>query len=114
MDAPETDPALHGHIQFLQVIIQRVAAAAGDIARVQELWADCRARFGQGGDFLFGRFTLADAMFAPVVTRLRTYSVSLESDSETYCTCVLNHPAMKEWIDAAEHEPWLIDKYEFK
>ena len=53
-------------------------------------------------------------MFAPVVTRFKTYSVTLDSDADAYCTSVLGHPAVKAWVDAAEHEPWLIDKYEFK
>ena len=79
-------------------------AVRADIERITGLWRDCRKRFAgaspKDDGFLFGTFGAADAMFAPVVTRLRTYGVSLESDSETYCTCVLNHPFMKEWIDA--------------
>ncbi len=89
-----------------------------DIERITGLWRDCRKRFAgaspKDDGFLFGTFGAADAMFAPVVTRLRTYGVSLESDSETYCTCILNHPDMKAWIDAAKHEPWLIDSAELK
>ncbi len=93
-------------------------AVRADIERITGLWRDCRKRFAgaspKDDGFLFGTFGAADAMFAPVVTRLRTYGVSLESDSETYCTCILNHPFLKEWIDAAKHEPWLIDSYELK
>jgi glutathione S-transferase len=51
-------------------------------------------------------------MFAPVVTRLRTYGVKVDKDTDAYCTAVMNHPAMKDWIDAAKHEPWLISEAE--
>ena len=61
---------------------------------------------------LFGERSMADAMYAPVVTRLRTYGVTVDSDSDAYCKAVLGHPAMKEWIDAAKNEPWLIAAYE--
>ena len=70
--------------------------------------------FAKDDGFLFGTFGAADAMYAPVVTRLRTYGVKLDTDTDAYCTAVLNHPAMKDWIDAAKHEPWLIDIYELK
>ncbi len=87
-----------------------------DIERIAWIWRDTRKRFstafGQDDGFLFGRFGAADAMFAPVATRFRTFSVTLDADAQAYCAAVLGHPAMKEWIDAAEHEPWLIDKYE--
>ena len=85
-----------------------------DLARITQLWRDCRAAHGAGGPFLFGAFTIADAMYAPVVTRFRTYGVKLDSDSDAYCNAVLALPAMKEWIDAAKHEPWLIQAYELE
>ena len=53
-------------------------------------------------------------MYAPVVTRLRTYGVTVDSDTDAYCKAVLAQPAMKEWIDAAKNEPWLIQAYEFQ
>ncbi len=87
-----------------------------DVERIFWLWRDCRKRFAgafqQDDGFLFGKFGAADAMFAPVATRFKTYAVPLDQDAEAYCNAVLNHPAMKEWIDAAQHEPWLIDRYE--
>lgn len=70
---------------------------AADLARIQALWSDCRNRFGQGGSFLFGRFSVADAMYAPVVTRLRTYAIPLDAVSEAYCRAVEDLPAMREW-----------------
>jgi len=94
------------------------SAVRADIERITGLWRDCRKRFAgtmpKDNGFLFGTFSAADAMYAPVVTRLRTYGVPLESDADAYCTAILNHPAMKEWCDAAENEPWLIDMYELK
>jgi glutathione S-transferase len=80
------------------------ADAAAEIARVQALWNDCRARFGTkgiGGPFLFGRFSVADAMFAPVVTRFTTYAIALDAVSQAYCDAVWSLPPMQEWKQAA-------------
>jgi glutathione S-transferase len=91
-------------------------AVRADIERITGLWRDCRKRFAgafqKDDGFLFGNFSAADAMYAPVATRFRTYGVKLDTDSEAYCTAVLAHPAMQEWADAAKHEPWLISEYE--
>ena len=62
----------------------RGEAVAADIARITEIWRDARQRFGAGGDFLFGDFSAADAMFAPVATRFTTYSIALEPVSAAY------------------------------
>jgi glutathione S-transferase len=89
-----------------------------DIERITWIWRDTRKRFAgafqKDDGFLFGACGAADAMFAPVIMRFRTYSVTLDADAEAYCATVLAHPAVKEWIDAAKHEPWLIDKYELE
>jgi glutathione S-transferase len=89
-----------------------------DIERVTSIWRDCRKRFAgaaaKDDGFLFGTFGAADAMYAPVVMRFRTFGVPLDADSEAYATAVMAHPAVKEWIDAAKNEPWLIDQYELK
>jgi glutathione S-transferase len=82
--------------------------AMQDIARVQELWADLRARFGAGGPYLFGQRSIADAMFAPVATRFRTYGVALEPASQAYADALLADAAFLEWQQAAELEPWTI------
>ena len=91
-------------------------AVRADIERVTWLWRDCRKRFGgafpKDDGFLFGTFGAADAMYAPVVMRLKTYGVKLDSDTEAYCNAVLAQPALKEWMDAAKNEPWLIAAYE--
>ena len=87
-------------------------AVRADIERITGLWRDCRKRFAgaapKDDGFLFGAIGAADAMYAPVVTRLKTYAVPLDGDAEAYCTAVLAYPAMKEWIAAARNEPWLI------
>jgi glutathione S-transferase len=83
----------------------RAPGVAEDIARIQALWNDCRARFGQGGPFLFGHFTIADAFYAPVVTRFVTYEVELDAVSRAYRDTVLELPALKAWTEAARSEP---------
>jgi glutathione S-transferase len=93
-------------------------AVRAEIERITSMWRDCRKRFAgaaaKDDGFLFGSFSAADAMYAPVVTRLRTYGVPVDSDTDAYCKAILAHPPMKEWIDAAKNEPWLIAAYEFK
>jgi glutathione S-transferase len=85
-----------------------------DINRIMAIWRDCRARFGEKeGDFLFGRFTIADAMFAPVVTRFRTYRIDLEREADAYCDRVMALPAMQEWVAAAKNEPMIVEAFEF-
>jgi len=91
-------------------------AVRADIERITGLWRDCRKRFAGAAakdeGFLFGTISAADAMYAPVATRLRTYGVQLDSDTEAYCTAILGYPPMKAWIDDAKNEPWLIAAYE--
>ncbi len=75
--------------------------AQADIARVAAIWTDCRARFGAGGPFLFGNGSIADAMFAPVVSRFSTYGVALSVQGAAYVETVMALQPMQEWIDAA-------------
>ena len=75
-----------------------------DIERVLELWASCRSRFGGGGPLLFGRFSVADAFFAPVVMRFRTYAVPLPPAAEAYAKAVEALSAVREWVEAARKE----------
>lgn len=75
---------------------------APEIARINAIWTDCRTRFGDCGPFLFGRFSVADAMFAPVVTRFLTYHLPLDAVPAVYADAVMALPAMAEWIAAAE------------
>ncbi|HEX8436798.1 glutathione S-transferase family protein [Archangium sp.] len=83
----------------------RAPGVAEDIARVTALWRECRSRFGQGGPFLFGTFSIADAFYAPVVTRFVTYGVELDAVCGAYRDAVLALPAMKAWTEAAHNEP---------
>jgi glutathione S-transferase len=85
--------------------------AAADIERVTAIWRDCRRRFGDGGPFLFGAFSIADAMYAPVATRFRTYGVELDRTCQAYADAVLALPAFLEWQAAAREEPWVITSY---
>jgi glutathione S-transferase len=90
------------------------AEAQADINRIMAIWRDCRSRFGEGkGDFLFGPFTIADAMYAPVVTRFRTFKIDLEREAEAYCAAVTGMPEMQEWVVAARNEPMIVEAYEF-
>jgi glutathione S-transferase len=83
----------------------RAPGVAEDIARVTALWSECRSRFGRGGPFLFGAFSIADAFYAPVVTRFVTYGVELDAVCGAYRDAVLALPAMKAWTEAARNEP---------
>ncbi|MET1080054.1 MAG: glutathione S-transferase family protein [Pseudomonas sp.] len=75
-----------------------------ELQRLFALWADCRARFGQGGPFLFGLPSLADAFFAPVATRLRSYRVALPSEAVAYVETIYQWPAFQRWYRAAQDE----------
>ncbi len=85
-----------------------------DIERITALWRDCRRRFGQGGDFLFGHLGIADAMFAPVVSRFRTFQVKLDAEAEAYTAAVTAWPAYQEWLAGARAETMVIPQWEFE
>ena len=86
----------------------RGAAVTRDVARITDIFREARGRFGSGGPFLFGEFSAADAMYAPVVTRLDTYSISVDPVSREYMQAILSLPAYKEWLQAALGEPWVL------
>ena len=88
----------------------RGEACAADIARVEALWREARRRFGSGGLFLFGAFSAADAMYAPVATRLDTYGIPLEPETAAWVEAVLDLPAYRAWLDAALAEPWTLPR----
>jgi glutathione S-transferase len=83
-----------------------------EVIRILELWAEARARHGSGGPYLFGDFGAVDIMFAPVVTRLVTYSIPVPRFAAAYMEAILNHPWMRQWVEAAQEEPWVIERYE--
>ena len=75
-----------------------------DIERIVEIWESCRARFGKGGELLFGQFTVADAYYAPVATRFLTYAVTLPPAAQRYADSLLRLPAVREWMAQARRE----------
>jgi len=88
------------------------AAARADIARIQQIWIECRERHGKSGPFLFGAFGGADAMFAPVVHRFRTYAVEVAPLVRDYMEAMMSLPAFQEWTSAGLAETLVIEKFE--
>jgi glutathione S-transferase len=86
--------------------------ARANIARIEEIWADCRKRYGRSGPFLFGRFGAADAMFAPVVHRFRTYAVAVSEEAQRYMDTMMALPAFAEWTRGGLAETIIIEKFE--
>jgi glutathione S-transferase len=87
-------------------------AARADIARIQEIWSECRRRYAAAGPFLFGGFGAADAMYAPVVHRFRTYAIELAPELRGYVEAMTALPAFQEWTEAALAETLVIEKFE--
>lgn len=86
------------------------AGVAEDIERIADIWRTCRGNHAAGGDFLFGGFSIADAMFAPVASRFKTYGVVLDDVCRAYADAIWAWPDMREWTAAAEAEPWIIEQ----
>jgi len=84
--------------------------AQGDIARVTQIWRECLT--ASGGPYLFGKISMADAMYAPVATRFRTYDVTLDETCQAYCDRILERPEMREWIEQAMLEEDVLDELE--
>ena len=89
-------------------------AARADIARVQEIWTDCCTRYGAQGPYLFGEFSAADAMYAPVVHRFRTYAIDVSPVVRDYMTAMIAFPAFAEWTAAGLGESILIERLEIE
>ena len=93
----------------------RTPEVMADVARITALWSEARAKFGakatgtDSGPFLYGAFTAADGMFAPVVSRLHTYSITVDAASQAYMDAVRTHPAYVEWLAGAVKEPWFLE-----
>ena len=83
-----------------------------DIDRVVAIWTECRERFGGAGSFLFGRFSIPDAFYAPVVMRFRTYAVPLPPVAKAYCEAVEALSAVREWMDAGRRETEFVPEDE--
>ncbi|SEQ60144.1 glutathione S-transferase [Devosia sp. YR412] len=84
-----------------------VDSVAKDLHRLETLWGDLLTR--SGGPFLFGDFTAADAMFAPVATRIRTYALPVSDLAAGYVEAIYALPAFQDWLAQALHEPWIVD-----
>lgn len=83
-------------------------AVAADVRRIEDMWLGCREAHGKDGPFLFGRFTNADAMFAPVVNRFEVYAVPVSEATRAYMDAVMALPAWQDWMKAAAAETWVI------
>jgi glutathione S-transferase len=79
-----------------------------DLDRIDEIWNDCRRRFGAGGPWLFGEYSIADAMYAPVVLRFKTYGAQISETARWYIATALEDSALQEWVRAAQSEPWTL------
>ena len=87
-------------------------ATRQDVVRILGLWAEARARFGQGGPYLFGTFGAADVFYAPVVSRFRSYGFKVPGFAESYMEAVWEHEWLQAWIAAAEDEEWVLERYD--
>ncbi len=83
-----------------------------DAVRILQLWAEARSRFGKEGPYLFGTFSAADIMFAPIVTRFVTYGFTLPGFAQSYADTMMSHAWMTEWYEGATQEEWTIEKFE--
>jgi glutathione S-transferase len=88
------------------------ADARANIARIQQIWTECRGRYGKSGPFLFGSFSGADAMFAPVVHRFHTYAIEVAPAARDYMAAMMALPAFQEWTRAGLAETLVIERFE--
>jgi glutathione S-transferase len=100
----------HCPMNFWRPVIRRDLPddVAANVKRIDTMWNDCRIRFGGGGPFLFGTFSAADAMYAPVVSRFHTYDVAVSPSSRAYMEAVMALPAWAQWKAAALAEEWVL------
>ncbi len=87
-------------------------ALAGDIARIKQIWTECRTENADAGPWLFGSFSVADAMFAPVVARFITYGVEREGEVAGYVETLWNDPAIERWVEQSQAETEVIEAEE--
>jgi glutathione S-transferase len=102
------------NVRARNVKVRVTPLLAADIARIDRIWAGCRQRFAGAGAWLFGEYTAADAMFAPVAVRFRTYGAQLSARSRAYLETVLNDPLLGEWLAAAEAEEHVMPRNELR
>src|SRR6201995_4044057 len=92
--------------------VELSADARANVARIEQIWIDCRRRHAAAGPFLFGAFSGADAMFAPVVHRLRTYAIEVAPEAADYMQAMMALPAFAEWTRAGLAETIVIERFE--
>ena len=92
--------------------VELSADARANVARVDQIWSECRTRYGKSGRFLFGAFGAADAMFAPVVHRFRSYAIDVSPTAKAYMETMMALPAFAEWTRAGLAETLVIEKFE--
>ena len=88
------------------------ADAQANIARIQEIWAECHIRYGKIGPYLFGEFSGADAMYAPVVHRFLSYAIEVKPEARFYMEAMLALPAFRQWTDEGLAETLVIERFE--
>jgi glutathione S-transferase len=93
-------------------IISITSEIHGEIKRIDQLWSQLRDTYGSKGDFLLGDFSIADCMFAPMVSRFHTYQPELGKNSQNYVEAIINHPAMKQWYVQAAQEAEVLEREE--
>jgi len=86
--------------------------ARANVTRIEEIWADCHARYGKQGPFLFGAFSGADAMYAPVVHRFRTYAIPVKAEAQHYVDAMMQLPAFQQWTRDGLAETLRIERFE--
>jgi len=92
--------------------IELSSAALKEIDRIKDLWRQCRSQFGANGEWLFGDYTIADAMYAPIALRFYGYSIPLTGVEETYIQSVLRQPGIIDWIEAGKAETEILEENE--
>ena len=83
--------------------------ALAEIDRIVQIWNKCHSNYGQTGEWLFGEFSIADAMFAPVALRFHSYAIALDDYAQAYVQSVLTHPDVRHWMDAGRQETEVIE-----
>ena len=100
----------HLPMNVARPVIKRMLddGTVANAGRIDAIWSECRSAFGAGGPFLFGDFSAADAMYAPVVWRFHTYAVEVGAAARDYMRAMMALPAWAEWREAARREPWVL------
>jgi len=106
--------AMPVNVRRIYQTITADAETQDDIDRIEKIWTWAAAQWGGAGPYLFGeKFCAADAFFAPVASRFRTYNLALKPGSQRYVEALLSHPATLEFYQAGQRESWIIEKCEF-